>query len=759
MNDLRASLLVLRKYWLLLAGVFVVVIAAGFLYGRSLEPTYVATATVQIKQRPGTFLGGSELWIEEDRKFLSDQVYRIRQDSDLALRVVERIRSWSKAGELPPAWSKDVDAAELARTTADLKPESLTGRVTVKPVEETSYYTIGVTGGDIPRIVAIANAYAEETVDLFREENLRAVRSQVEGWEKEWLDRRDLSRNRLAALRGDLSRAQEQNPGVDGARRTNPALLELESARRTLFEVRDALADREESLRSAAAVMQAEGLSFSPRDPDAKGPVSVLHLHAAGEAADPRLSPAIQALPSVARDEEVRRVRDQLRAQEDLDRSLAGGTNPLRENALERQAVRRRAGELKAALALQTEAALCGLDRAVEEEKGRVARIEARVKELDGTAREGSVVLARMEEIDRRIGDVQREIDSYDVHLAEATRLRKAVIEAGVQAQDLVRKIQDARVPAVARVAPDQTQILAFTILAAVAAVLGVLYLLQSLDDTVKSRDDFDRLVRGLPLLGVVPAIPASGEGEVRLVALDGQTGTPAVESFRALRTTLQHTGNGKGARVVLLTSSGPQEGKTTISANLAASFARGGHRTLLVDGDLRRPRVHTATGRENLVGLSSVLSGEASLRDAVSPSPGEPNLFVLPSGPIPPDPSELLSGPRLKATIEEACRTYDRVLIDSPPIVSVTDPCILAQHADVVVLVIAHGRTSTLLIRRARESLEAVGSKAHGAVINNASPGRGFYGDAYYRYAYRYHTYGEETSSRGRNGSVAKRN
>jgi succinoglycan biosynthesis transport protein ExoP len=220
------------------------------------------------------------------------------------------------------------------------------------------------------------------------------------------------------------------------------------------------------------------------------------------------------------------------------------------------------------------------------------------------------------------------------------------------------------------------------------------------------------------------------------------------VESFRALRTTLQHPGSGRESRVILVTSSGPREGKTTISTNLAASFARGGGRTLLVDGDLRRPRVHHATGCGNRVGLASVLSGKVRLADAVEQNAEEPNLHVLPSGPIPPDPAELLGSPRMADLLTEARRTYDRVIIDSPPVALVTDPCILARQADSVVLVIAHGRTSAQLIRRVRESLEAVGAKVTGAVINNSTPGRGFYGESYYGHAYRYHTYGETVAS-----------
>jgi capsular exopolysaccharide synthesis family protein len=750
MNDLRSYLLVLRKYWIVVAAVVVVTAAGGWIWGRCQKPTWGATALVQIKQRPSTWLGNSELWVDEDRRFLADQVYRIRQDTVLARRVVERVRSWVRDGRLPAEWGAGIDVAALARAVEGLRPEGLPRRVSVTPVEQTSYYSVQVTGTDVPLLVALSNAYVDEIVDLFREEGLRSVKGQVEGWEKEWLDRRDRSRDRLDTLRGELARLQAENPGVDGVRRTIPARLDVEPARRALFEARESLEGRREELRNAVDVLRAEGLSFRAPEPGAAGSPALVSARAAGAERDPRLSASVQALPAVARDENVRWVLGQLRAQDDLDRTVAAKYS---EESAERKTVRRRKAELEADLALRTEAALGGLARAVEEDGTRATRLEGRVAALDAKAGAEAVLLARMDELDKKVGDVQREIDSYDAHLAEAARLRKALIEAGVSVQDMVRKIQGASASEAVLVAPDMARIWTFTAIACVIAAIAVLQLLLTLDDTVKSREDYDRLVRGLPLFGVVPAIPGNDSDGLRLVALDGLTGTPAVESFRALRTTLQHSGNGKTPRVLLLTSSGPREGKTTLSTNLAASFARGGQRTLLIDGDLRRPRVHRVTGRENLVGLSSLLSGESSLAEAVIASPDEPNLFVLAAGPIPPDPSELLASPRLRATIREACASYDRVLIDSPPIVSVTDPCILALEVDVLILVIAHARTSTRLIRRARECVEAVGGKVHGTVINNASPGRGFYGDAYYKYAYRYHTYGEGSVRAGTRG------
>ena len=718
MNEIRSYALILRKHARLLGCALLAVGAAGWAWAATRQPLHRAAATVQIKQRPAAWLSAGEVWIDQDRLFIADQTYRIRQDSDLARRVVDRVREWTREGAEAPGWAADLDRAALSRAAAGLQPEGLPGRVSVTPIPDTSYYAIGITGGDVPLITALANAYAEEIIALLREENLRAARGQVETIEKEWQDRRDRGAARLAELRKELAALQQSSPAVDGVRRVNPALLELEPMRRALFEARDAFGVRGQALRAAREVLAAAGSEM--------------------------LGPDVQALPCVAGDEGVRRTHEQIRAQEDLDRALASGSPTLRESAPERQAARRRVRELEGTLAGQTAAAVANLARSVEEDRARVARVEARVAELDALARDGAVALARMEEVDRKIEDARREMDSFDARLAEAARLRKSVIEAGVTTQDMLRTIQDARAGDAVKVAPDLVRVLAVTLLAAILVVLGLLHLLHLVDDTVKCREDFDRLVRGLPLLGVVPSIPGSREGDLHLEALSGETGTPVVESLRALRTTLQHDGEGRVAKVLLVTSSAPREGKTTLCSNLAGSFARGGARTLLVDGDLRRPRVHRATGRDNEVGLSSVLSGKATLAEAIVPVPGEPNLFVLPSGPVPNDPAELLGSPRWLEIVAEARGRFDRILIDSPPVASVTDPCILARSADAVILVVAHGRTSAQLVRRAREALDAVGVKPWGAVINNSTPGRGFYGESYYGYAYASHSYGE---------------
>lgn len=750
-QTLRAALHPLRKHALLLAVLVAAVFALGALYASRQEPVFAATATVQIKPRPATWLA-NELWIDEDRKFISDQVYRIQSDSRLARKVEARLRAWAEAPELPEALREGFPRDEFIRAVRALPPGSIGGGVTVTPIPETSYYEIRVTAADRRFVVALANAYAEETTEQFREENSRAIQGQVEDWERDWQKRRDFSQERLTGLRQELEKLQGDNPQVDFGK-TGASRTRLESADRDLWETREKLEGNQVSLKAANAVLSSVGLTLETRDLPSGRQYFLKPEQLADAAADPRLSPFVQTLEVVEKDEGVRRVREQIRALEEMDRSYAVGPPALVESTPERKALRGRVVQQRAELARHAEAALCGLARSVEELGARLARLQGRLRDLESEASVAAGVLGKADALHRRIEDLVREIESYDGRLAESARLRKTVIEAGFGASTLVRKIQDALPASVRQVAPDFKRIWTATTVLAILMVLALLWLFHTLDDTVRSREDFDRLVHGIPLLGVVPSMGPSSNGEFRVAALHHEIGTPVVEAIRALRTSLQYAGEEGRSRTILVTSCGPREGKTTLSLNLAATFAQGGQKTLLVDGDMRRARVHRALGMESGPGLSNVLTGKATLKDVVRPSGAVEGLDVLIAGPLPPNPAELLEGPLSAEFFAEASKLYSRIVVDSPPIVTVTDPCILARRADAVLLVISHGETPARLIRRAREVVEGVGSRFHGAVINNAAPGGGFYGDSYYGY-YGYSPYTTLVEGEGENGS-----
>ncbi len=736
---LRTLLFLARKHFLILAVALAIPFAAAALYARQQEVVFRAAATVQIKPRPGTWLNASDLWIDEDRRAIPDQVYRAQRDAGLAQRVVERVRLWAGQEELPPALRGAGSREEFRSRAAALVPGSVGGLVSVTPVADTSFYQVSVSGDSVPLVVALANAYADEIVGLFREENALAIRTQLDDWEKQWQERRDSAAARASALGEDLEGLQRESPGVDFLRRVNLPREQLDAVRLALVEAREAQVVRQEALRSAKGFLAAAGMSLESREVAGGGVFRLLSAHAGPPSEDPRLSPPVQALPAVESDPGVRRFRERIAGLQEADLSLAAGSAASRENSVERVALRDRIARIEADLARATETAIAGLARGAEEGAARVARLEQRAAALEAEGRIHAAALARSEVIQRRVDDLRREIDSYDTRLLEAARLRKSSIEAGAGAHLLVRPVQEADVARAAQVSPDLPRTYLFAALAALLLAGGLLHLIETFDDTVKSREDYDRHVKGLPFLGVVPAVAGMGEEGVGAALVRGRTGTPPVESIRAIRTALRVPRNGKEARTLLLTSPGPREGKTTLSLNLAASFAQGGRRTLLIDGDLRRARVHRIAGADNAVGLTSVITGKASLAEAVRPSGIMEGLDLLPAGPMSPNPAELLASAGMKQVLDEALSGYACVVIDSPPLATVTDPCILAPLVDAVILIIAHAETSARLIRRCRESLDAVGARVCGAVVNRATPHRGFYGDSYYGYEYGY--------------------
>lgn len=194
---------------------------------------------------------------------------------------------------------------------------------------------------------------------------------------------------------------------------------------------------------------------------------------------------------------------------------------------------------------------------------------------------------------------------------------------------------------------------------------------------------------------------------------------SPIAEQFRTIRTNILFSSVDKELQTIIVTSSGPGEGKSTTTANLAVVFAQQGKRVLLIDADLRKPTVHYTFRTENHVGLSNVLTRQLTLEEAVSITAQE-KLWVLSSGPIPPNPSEILGSRGMQALIEQAKDEYDVIVIDTPPVLAVTDAQVLANQADGVVLVVSSGKTERESAKKAKELLESAKAKILGVVLNN---------------------------------------
>ena len=219
----------------------------------------------------------------------------------------------------------------------------------------------------------------------------------------------------------------------------------------------------------------------------------------------------------------------------------------------------------------------------------------------------------------------------------------------------------------------------------------------------------------------------------------------PVAEAYRSLRTNIQFASPDNPPKTILVTSATAGDGKTTTAANLAITLAQTGARTLLMDTDLRKSMIHKVFHLQRSPGLTDLLTGSKDMEMGIREIGDIPNLYIMPSGPVPPNPAELLGSAKMKELIEKIKTHFDIILCDSPPVIAVTDACLLAKDLDGVLLVIKIGSTPRQALGRARTLLENVNSRIIGVVANNLSieGGYGKYG-SYYAYHY-YHYYAEE--------------
>jgi capsular exopolysaccharide synthesis family protein len=278
-------------------------------------------------------------------------------------------------------------------------------------------------------------------------------------------------------------------------------------------------------------------------------------------------------------------------------------------------------------------------------------------------------------------------------------------------------------------VSPQPVRNILIALALGLAAGIGLILLVERLDVTVKQATEVEKL--GLPSLGSVPTLDIPRD----VLYLEQDPQGLGGEAFRKLRTSLGFLGVELPLRTVLVTSPGPTEGKTTIALNLASAFAFGGLRTLLIEGDLRRPSLHLMFGMRGTKGLTTAIVGQVTPAEAVT-STDVPNLSVMLAGAIPPNPVELLGSEQMSDLLDHLKKQYDVLIIDSPPLIPVADPAVLASRCDGVVLVARSGKTDRRRLADSAQIIERVGGRLLGIVLNFVRRGDD---DADYGYSYQY--------------------
>jgi capsular exopolysaccharide synthesis family protein len=281
-------------------------------------------------------------------------------------------------------------------------------------------------------------------------------------------------------------------------------------------------------------------------------------------------------------------------------------------------------------------------------------------------------------------------------------------------------------------------------IIAGLVLGLGLALLLEFMDASVASQQEIEERL-GMTFLGFVPSIPdAPTNTESRDLHIHREPKSLIAECTRSIRTNLLFMSPDKPFKRMLVTSSGPQEGKSTTAINLGIAMAQSGNKVLIIDTDMRRPRLHKAFGVSNEVGVSSLVVGEGKI-DAAIKSTEVPGLFLMPCGPIPPNPAELMHTKAFGDLLDQLGQRFDRLILDSPPVGAVADAVVLATRVDGVVMVLKAGKTHRDMAKRTVKALRDVKANLYGAVLNDVNLERSKYGDYYYGYSYRYYGYGEK--------------
>lgn len=712
--DLRAHLKILRKRLWLIVGVAAAVVALGIVYLLLAPRIYRAQASIIIEtssprilgeQTEAVDFGPSDYW--SNKEYFETQ-YKVLSSREVLRRVVEKRGLARDLDFLGVAGIENEEKRAEALEKAD-PVKILSERMRVEPVKNSQIANIVVEDRDPERAAILANSIVEAYVESTLDTRLQGTRA-ASDWLSEQL--RDL-KTKLEASEVALYEFRRENDilATSLEDRQNIVSQRLVALNESLTRVMAQRVELEAAIAEADRVEKA-----SARDPFW----------------------ALQ-LGRVASHPTVTRLREELIKQE---AEVAALTERYLDQHPVLLAAKEKLGRLRSNLADE----LTNVVGSLRSQYREVAATEKELSNLiEGLKREAFELNKR--EIDQR--KLERETDNnrrlYDLVLA---RLKDADL-AVMMRTDNVRLLDRAEVPDVP-VKPRPALVAALSLLLGLLGGIGSAYLAEMLDNTIKEEDEIEAELQ-VPFLGLVPSVSLphvkpgdrSSDSERDLFAARNSRSSQA-EAFRSIRTNLLFMSTDKRLRRLLVTSSAPQEGKSMACIGIGTAMASAGNRVLIVDTDMRRPRLHRSMGVANETGISTVLLGETPLEDAIK-STEVAGLYLLPCGPLPPNPAELLHTEKFRKLLDELNERFDLVLLDSPPVVAAADAAVLSTLVDGVVFVTRFKKTTRDLARRMLRTLRDVNAPLLGAVINDVDLESRAYG--YYSYK-RYGYYGDTPAS-----------
>lgn len=701
--DLRAYWRTIRKRWPFVVLSMIIATVIAFVYTYRQPKIYEAMCQVIIDPQAPQVLPGAKDVVElgtgtfwANKEFYETQ-YRIIQSTSVGQRTAEKL-GLQYDPDYAAAMGPNHDLSALGRVVA--------GQLSVKPLKESRLAQIVATDRKPQRAALIANAVADTYIEYnldYKLEGARAAMAWLAEQEadlKRQLEDSELKlyefkkqRNLLAVSLDDKQSMLSANLATVNAKLSEIKIhrLELEARRRMIERARNNITDQETlpELREQEAVQKL-------RDVYVQLSKDYAELSSKYGPEHPRMK-AIEGQLAVIRQN----------YEKELDQALAAFEKAYEE-------------------VVDNEKALRALMEQQKNEAIELSKIEVEYKPLQRAAEQNSKMYSV-------ISSRQKEIDI-----------------TGPMKANNVRVLERAIVPSTP-VRPKPVQNLILGLLLGLGTGIGLAFAIEALDNTLKTQTDVEQFL-GVPVLGLVPIIGGTGAPEVvqpgdnlreRDLGVFLDPKSVAAECCRSIRTNILFMSPDHPIRTLVVTSPSPQEGKTTTAINLAVTMAEAGGRVLLVDTDMRRPRLHRSFGVPNQTGISTVVVGKATLEEAIKRT-DVPNLDVLTCGPVPPNPSELIHTDRFALLLADCAKLYDRVILDSPPTSAVTDPAVLGNLADGVVLIIKAGETTREAAVHARRQLTSAKARMIGVVVNaidfsNPAYGYEYYYRNYYRYGYTY--------------------
>jgi capsular exopolysaccharide synthesis family protein len=711
-------LAVVFRHRRLVAAVFAVVVSIAMLESYSATPMYKSMARIVIQDERSTAIGtlnsSDPAYWQDPEPYFNTQ-YRILQSRGLARRIIKTIppppaaepSTVARVMALPRQGFNRWRSQPAARPEAPARDETslesaaiggFLGGLEIAPVKGTRLVEIVYSSASPEYAALAANAVARAYVQQNLDSKLLNTNNTLD-WLKGELDKQ---RTKVEAAERAMANYQEGQNAMSLDNRQNIVIARLNSLNEAVTKAKTARLQKESLHRQLGRVTAN--------------------------------TPGVDTFPIVAQNSMIQDLKQQIAR---LNAEKANLRQRLQEAHPQVQTINAQIETASARLNSETNKVLEGIGN-----------------DYRAALAEEQSLSASLEEQKRQAMDLNRKNINYSILEREAEGERN-VYNALLQQEKELRVVSNSRANNVQLMdaaelpggpyTPNHGRDWLVALVLGLALGVGLAYTIEYLDDTVKIPDDVTRRLK-LPLLGLVPAV----SGDTVPPVLTNQVPHDFGESFRSLRTSLVFTNGTEGSRMIAVTSTQPLEGKTTTACNLAVVLALGGSRVMLIDADMRRPGLHRTMGLQNEVGLSHVLTGQARVREAVQRT-SEPNLYVMTAGRTPPNPSELLSSARMQKLIANLQGgPFDWVIIDTPPVLAVTDAVIIAPFVSGLVFVVGAEMTRRAHAERAIETIQTGRPNIIGAVLNRVDLNRNkYYYSRYYGYHYKSY-YGSDVPAAG---------